>query len=61
MKTDPDFKDNQRVCNKKWAANHPGYWKQYRWVQSHLDRSRNRHPTGGVMWTGYAGPGWEWP
>jgi hypothetical protein len=30
MKTDPDFKDNQRVCNKKWAASHPGYWKQYR-------------------------------
>ena len=30
MKTDPDFKDNQRICNKKWAANHPGYWKDYR-------------------------------
>ena len=30
MKTDPDFKDNQRISNKKWAANHPGYWKNYR-------------------------------
>jgi hypothetical protein len=26
-----------------------------------LDRSRNPHPTGGVMGTGLAGPGWEWP
>lgn len=30
MKTDPDFKEDQKISNKKWAANHPGYWKQYR-------------------------------
>jgi len=30
MKTDPDFKEDQKVSNKKWAASHPGYWKQYR-------------------------------
>jgi hypothetical protein len=30
MKTDPDFKEDQKVSNRKWAANHPGYWRQYR-------------------------------
>ena len=30
IKTDPDFKQDQRVSNNKWAASHPGYWKQYR-------------------------------
>ena len=30
MKTDPDFKEDRKVSNKKWAASHPGYWKQYR-------------------------------
>ena len=26
-----------------------------------LDRSRNPRPVGGVMGTGYVGPGWVWP
>ena len=26
-----------------------------------LVRCKNPHPKGGVMLTGYAGPGWEWP
>lgn len=30
MRTDPEFKENQQISNKKWAAAHPGYWKQYR-------------------------------
>jgi hypothetical protein len=30
LKTDPDFKEDQRISNRKWAANHPGYWKEYR-------------------------------
>ena len=30
LKTDPDFKEDQRISNKKWAASHPGYWKKYR-------------------------------
>jgi hypothetical protein len=49
MKTDPDFKDNQRISNKKWAANHPGYWKNYRLIHPEkaernriLQRLRNR-------------------
>jgi hypothetical protein len=30
MATDPDFKLDQKLSNKKWAARNPGYWKQYR-------------------------------
>lgn len=30
MRADPEFKENQQISNKKWASNHPGYWKQYR-------------------------------
>ena len=30
MAVDPDFKLDQKLSNKKWAAKHPGYWKQYR-------------------------------
>lgn len=30
MRRDPEFRENQRISNKKWALNHPGYWKQYR-------------------------------
>ncbi len=30
LKTDPDFKADQKISNRKWAANHPGYWKAYR-------------------------------
>jgi hypothetical protein len=30
MKKDPDFKEDQRISNKKWAENHPDYWKVYR-------------------------------
>ena len=30
MDTDPKFKKDQYLINKKWAQNHPGYWKAYR-------------------------------
>ncbi len=30
MKTDPDYKADQRLSWKKWALNNPGYWKTYR-------------------------------
>ena len=30
MDTDPKFKEEQYLINKKWAQNHPGYWKAYR-------------------------------
>ena len=32
--TDPDYRFNQKLSQKEWAKNHPGYWKEY----------RNRHP-----------------
>jgi hypothetical protein len=30
MDTDPKFKEEQKLTNKKWAQNRPGYWKEYR-------------------------------
>ena len=30
MRTDPDYRFNQRMSNKKWAEANPGYWKEYR-------------------------------
>jgi hypothetical protein len=30
MHSDPDYKFNQTLSNKKWAKAHPGYWKDYR-------------------------------
>ncbi len=29
MDTDPKFKKDQSLSNKKWAQNNPGYWKEY--------------------------------
>ena len=41
MRTDPDYKFNQTLSNKKWAKAHRGYWKAYR--QRHPDKAeRNR-------------------
>ena len=28
--TDPDYRDNQKRCQKEWLNSHPGYWKDYR-------------------------------
>jgi len=30
MATDPDFKLDQKLSNKKLVQNNPGYWKKYR-------------------------------
>ena len=29
MATDSDFKLDQKLSNKKWAQNNPGYWRKY--------------------------------
>jgi uncharacterized protein (DUF4415 family) len=41
MRTDPEYKINQTVSNKKWAKANPRYWKAYR--QRHPEKAeRNR-------------------
>ena len=35
MKTDPDYQDNQRRCQKEWAESHRQYWREYR--RSHTE------------------------
>jgi uncharacterized protein (DUF4415 family) len=41
MRTEPDYKFNQTMSNKKWARAHPGYWRDYR--RSHPEKAeRNR-------------------
>jgi hypothetical protein len=30
IKTDPDYKANQKSSQQQWAKANPGYWKQYR-------------------------------
>jgi len=30
VKTDPDYRFNQKVCQKQWTDTNPGYWKEYR-------------------------------
>jgi hypothetical protein len=30
LATDPDYKANQRDCQRQWHQSHPGYYKQYR-------------------------------
>jgi len=30
IKTDPDYKAQKRLSQKKWAQSHPEYWKTYR-------------------------------
>jgi hypothetical protein len=30
MKTDPDYRLNQKLNQKQWAESNPGYWTQYR-------------------------------
>jgi hypothetical protein len=41
MRTDPDYRFNQKLANQKWGKEHPGYWKEYR--SRHQDYAkRNR-------------------
>ena len=30
LATDPEYKEKQRLAQKKWLQNSPGYWKGYR-------------------------------
>lgn len=57
---DPDYRFNQKRCQKRWVERHPGYWKEYR--QRHpetvaknraMQRLRNRRARGDP--TGRAG------
>jgi hypothetical protein len=40
--TDPDYKEGQRLAQKKWLRNNPDYWKKYRKKNSEkTDRNRS--------------------
>jgi hypothetical protein len=30
LRTDPDYRDNQRSAQRAWFDRHPGYWRAYR-------------------------------
>jgi hypothetical protein len=30
LRSDPDYKANQRDCQREWHKRHPGYYRQYR-------------------------------
>lgn len=30
LRTDPDYRDNQRDAQRAWFDRHPGYWRAYR-------------------------------
>jgi hypothetical protein len=30
MKTDPEYRLNQKASQRQWTENHPGYWREYR-------------------------------
>jgi hypothetical protein len=30
MRTDPDYRFNQKLCQRQWVQSRPGYWKAYR-------------------------------
>lgn len=41
MKTDADYRTQQKLSHQKWVCDHPGYWKRYR--QHNPDKTeRNR-------------------
>jgi len=41
MRTDPDYRFNQRLSSQTWAKAHPGYWSAYR--KRHPEKAeRNR-------------------
>jgi hypothetical protein len=43
--TDPDYRENQRRAQERWAARHPDYWR--RWRQKHPSyTARNRQRQG---------------
>lgn len=30
LRSDPEYRESQRISNKKWQKNNPEYWKEYR-------------------------------
>jgi hypothetical protein len=41
MKTDPEYRADQKLSNRKWSASRPDYWREYR--RRHEDKTqRNR-------------------
>ena len=42
MKTDPDYRQNQKQAQKDWRSQNLGYWKRYRSKNTaYCDRNRN--------------------
>lgn len=54
MKTDPDYRTQQKLSHQKWLLNNPTYWKRYRRRKpdkternralQHIRNRRNRQP-----------------
>ena len=43
QRSDPDYRDNQVRSQKKWAQDHPDYWRQYRQANpDYVERNRER-------------------
>lgn len=43
MRTDPDYRDNQRRSQRAWLERHPQYWRNYRGANpQYVDRNRIR-------------------
>ena len=38
MKTDPDYRADPKLSNRKWSASRPDYWREYR--KNNPDRAR---------------------
>ncbi|MFH1935657.1 MAG: hypothetical protein ABIN18_29320, partial [Pseudomonadota bacterium] len=34
IKTDPDYKFNQKLCQRQWVEARPGYWRVRSWPGS---------------------------
>lgn len=52
LQSDPEYRESQRISNKKWQQNNPDYWKQYRQknpdktaLNRSLQRVRNKRRT----------------
>ena len=42
LATDPEYKEGQRLAQKKWLQNNPDYWKNYRHMNlNKADRNRS--------------------
>ncbi len=43
IKTDSDYRENQRDAARKWRAKNPDYWRNYRnWNQAYTQRNREQ-------------------